>query len=88
MYVSQVPVTIIYTLLKITLLFLLSSIVAPLCILEETYAVAKIFQQGRFTILYGLVNKHYKGYSYVFYPFLVIITSETVIIFYQLLQLH
>lgn len=67
MYVSQLPATVLYTVLKTILLFLLSTTITSICAWMNRYDLAKIFEQGNITVLCGtLTSKQYNRYKGMF----------------------
>lgn len=80
MYVSQVPATVLYTILKTILLFLLTQTIYSICAYINRYDLAKIFEQGNITASINLLkNKKYKKYSVIFIYLFIAIAFEIVI---------
>lgn len=80
MYLSQIPATVLYTVLKTILLILLTQIIYSICAWMNRYDLAKIFEQGNITVFIGsLTSDRYKNYHGMFSCLLIVICFEVVI---------
>lgn len=80
MYVSQVPTTVLYTVLKTLLLILLTQTIFSICAWMNRYDLAKIFEQGNVTVLIGsITSDRYKKYRGMFFCLFIAICFEVVI---------
>lgn len=80
MYISQVPATVLYTVLKTILLILLTQTIYSICAWMDRYDLAKIFEQGSMTIVIGsLTSQKYKKYSGMFLCLFIVICLDVVI---------
>lgn len=80
MYVSQLTATVIYTVLKTILLFLLYSTITSVCALLNRFDLAKIFEQGNVTIIVGMITSdRYKKYKGMFVFLFIAISLEVII---------
>ncbi|KAI8141245.1 hypothetical protein BJV82DRAFT_715133 [Fennellomyces sp. T-0311] len=81
MYVSQVPATVIYTLLKTVLLIMYTKTIESICSWIGRYDVAKVMEQGSYTVLYSSIfTRNYRNFMTFFMILLLlfIIGIETV----------
>lgn len=80
MYVSQVPATLIYSVIKTLYLSLLSLIVISFCSWIKCYYLAKIFEQGFYIVLFGsITSKRYWKYHRMFILLFIFICFNVII---------
>ncbi|KAI8149118.1 hypothetical protein BJV82DRAFT_590713 [Fennellomyces sp. T-0311] len=81
MYVSQVPATVIYTLLKTVLLIVFAKAIASVCSWTGRYDVAKVMEQGSYTVLFSSVfTRNYRNFMTTFMAVVlfIVIAIDTV----------
>ncbi|KAI8145131.1 hypothetical protein BJV82DRAFT_605041, partial [Fennellomyces sp. T-0311] len=80
MYLSQVPATFVYTLLKTVLLIMFAKTIESICSWVGRYDVVKVMEQGSYTVLFGSVfTRNYRNFMTILMAavLFVIIAVET-----------